>query len=73
MAIIFPQNPVLNQIFNGYEWNGQSWRNIYAVIHGPAGTTGTVPGIQGLPGPAGSEDYTGFTTTVFSAPHWPKV
>lgn len=56
MAIDFPSNPVLNEVyvFNGrsWKWNGEGWAAVTGGPPGPAGADGP-EGPEGPPGPPG--------------------
>ena len=32
MTTLFPSNPTLNQVYNGYQWNGEAWKIIDTFI-----------------------------------------
>ena len=71
MALNFPQNPVVNQVYavggRAWTWNGVAW-SVYSMtvagITGPQGSTGAtgpqgIQGIQGATGATGAQGITG--------------
>ena len=51
MALNFPTTGVIvGTIYGDYQWDGLSWRNVYATHVGPAGPTGA----SGATGPTGA-------------------